>query len=104
MSLDAMKKVAEAEASAKQALLDANNRAKQAAADAETAGRAAYDAKMAQADADVAALMRSAEETAKKNAEEIMQHAENQCAVLRVHAESRLSEAADRIVERIVMR
>ena len=72
-------------------------------ADAEAAGRAAYDQRQAQADAEVKRLMHNAEETAAKNAEEVMHHAENQCAVIRARAESRLDEASGRIVERIVM-
>ena len=48
-------------------------------------------------------MMRNAEAKAAENAEEIMHHAENQCAVLRAHAESRLDAAANSIVERIVI-
>ena len=48
-------------------------------------------------------MMQAAEAKAAENAEEIKHHAENQCAVLRAHAESRLEAAADSIVERIVI-
>ena len=48
-------------------------------------------------------MMRNAEAKAAVNAEEIMHHAENQCAVLRARAETRLDAAADSIVERIVI-
>lgn len=103
MSLDAMKRVAEAEAASKQSLKDASAAAKQLIADADAAGRAAHDKKLAQADREVKELMRQAEEKAAKNAEEIMHHTENQCAVLRARGEGRLDEASNRIVERIVM-
>ena len=48
-------------------------------------------------------LKKEAEAQGAKNGEEIMRHADNQCAVLRAHAESRLDAASARIVERIVM-
>ena len=48
-------------------------------------------------------MMAEADAKAAANQEEIMHHAENQCAVLRAHAESRLDEASACIVERIVM-
>ena len=102
MSLDAMKQVAEAEAEAKQALSEASARSKQQIADAEAQGRAAYDARMAEAAAQVQAIMAEAEKTAADNNDKILHHAENQCAVLRAHAEGRLDEASGRIVERIV--
>ena len=44
-----------------------------------------------------------AEAQGAKNTEETLHHAENQCAVLLAHAESRMGQASDRIVERIVM-
>ena len=103
MSLDAMKKVAEAESAAKQSMQAASVASKQLIADAEAKGRACYDAKMAQAQAEVKQLMLDAEAQAAKNAEETLHHAKNQCAVLRAHAEGRLDEASSRIVERIVM-
>ena len=103
MSLDAIRKIAEAEASAKQALQEATSASRQLIADAETNGRNAKLSREAQANADVKQLMQEAEATAATNTEEILHHAENQCAVLRARAESRLSEAADRIVERIVI-
>jgi vacuolar-type H+-ATPase subunit H len=103
MSLDAMKKVAEAEAAAKQSMQEANGTSKQLIADAEAQGRALHQQRLAEADSAVKAMMQDAEAQAAKNAEEIMHHAENQCAVLRAHGSGLLDEAADRIVERIVM-
>ncbi len=103
MSLDAMKKVADAEAAARQSLHEATASAKAMIAEAEHAGRNAYEQRMAEAEAQARQMMLAAEETAAKNAEEITHHAENQCAVLRAHAEGRLNEASGLIVERIVM-
>ena len=103
MSLDAMKKVAEAESAAKSAMQEASAASKQLIADAEAKGRASYEAKMAETAEAVKQMMLDAEAQAAKNAEGTMHHAENQCAVLRAHAEGRLDEASGRIVERIVM-
>lgn len=103
MSLDAMKKVVDAEDSARQSLQNATAEAKQIVADAEAKGRAYRESRQAEADAGVRAMMQDAEAKAADNGQEIMHHAENQCAVLRAHAESRLEQAADRIVERIVI-
>ena len=88
MTLDAMNKVVAAEAEAKTSMQEASAASKQLISDADAKGRAYQAGKEAEA---------------AKNAEEIMHHAENQCAVLRAHAESRLDAAADRIVERIVI-
>lgn len=103
MSLDAMKKVADAEAAAKQSLQAATAQAKQLIADAEAQGRRLQAARRSEAEAENLRLMRQAEETGEKKRESILQHAENQCAVLRARAESHLDEASGRIVERIVM-
>ena len=103
MSLDAMKKVAEAESSAKQAMQEAQAKAKQRIADAESQGKAHYEARLLEAENAAKLLMTEAEKTSADNAADIMHHAENQCAVLRAHGEGCLEKAADRVVERIVM-
>lgn len=103
MSLDAIKKIAEAEASAKQSMQEASASSKQIIADAEAQGRALKHMRQADADAVVKQMILEADAQAAASSEETLRHAENQCAVLRARAESRLSEAADRIVERIVM-
>lgn len=103
MSLDAMKKVLDAEQSARQSYMEASAASKQLIADAEIAGKQRLADAQAEADSVVKGMLLDAEATAAKNADEIMHHAENQCAVLRAHAESKLCEAVNRIVERIVI-
>lgn len=103
MTLDAMNKVVAAEAKAKTSMQEASAASKQLISDADAKGRAYQAGKEAEAAGAVKKMMQAAEAEAAKNAEEIMHHAENQCAVLRAHAESRLDAAADRIVERIVI-
>lgn len=103
MSLDAIKKIAEAEAQAKSDLQGAATASKQHIADAEARGKALQQQRQADALEKVREMMENAEALGQEHTQEILHHAENQCAVLRTRAEGRLSQAADRIVERIVM-
>ncbi len=103
MTLDAMTQVVHAEAEAKSSMQEASAASKQLISDADAKGRAYQAAKEAEAAQEVKKMMQAAEAKAAENAEEIKHHAENQCAVLRAHAESRLEAAADSIVERIVI-
>jgi len=103
MSLDTMKQVAEAEAAAKQTQQQAAAEARQMIQEAEARGRQLQAEKQAQAAAEVRRMMQEAEETGARETEEAMRHAENQCAVIRAHGESRLDAASDRIIERIVI-
>lgn len=103
MTLDAMKQVVAAEADAKSSFQEASKLSKELIAEAEAKGRAYQQERQAAAAAEVKAMLLEAENQAAKNGEEIMHHAENQCAVIRAHAESRLDAAANRIVERIVI-
>lgn len=103
MTLDAMTQVINAEEAAKSSMQAAAAGAKQRIAEADAKGRAYQAEKEAQAAREIKAMMDSAEARAAENAEEIMRHAENQCAVLRAHAEARLEAAADSIMERIVI-
>ncbi len=104
MSLDAMKQVAEAEAQSRQTLQDASLQAKQILSEAEARGKASYEAVMAQTGQEISVITEQAAAQAEKNADEILHHAENQCAVVEAHALSRMDQAAQRIVERIVIR
>ena len=102
MSLDTMKKVLDAEGAARKASQDAAAQAGQIIQDAETAGRARLSSAEAEARTAVKAMMAEAEMKASGEREEILRHGENQCAVLRARAESKLSEATALILERIV--
>ena len=103
MSLDAIKKIAEAEAQAKTDLQEAAAASKQLLADAENRGKRLQQQRQIDAQAKAKEMMQNAEAQGAVRTQEILHHAENQCAVLRTRGEGRLSQAADRIVERIVM-
>ena len=102
MSFEAISSIAQAEAQATAAVAGAELRARQLAADAETAGKLAVETAGAKADAELAELARQVNEKAKAQAESLSGELENQKAVLRAKAESRLDQAAALVVERIV--
>lgn len=103
MTLEAMKQVVAAEADAKASYQEAAKASKEMIAEAETKGKAYQAERRADSAVEVKKMLLDAEAEAAKNGEEIMHHAENQCAVIRAHAESRMDAAAERIVERIVI-
>ena len=102
MSLDAMKTVLDAERSAREAYQEASVLARQMILDAETQGKAHILQVQADTAREAKRILQEAEEQGKKNQGEILAHAENQCAVLRAHAEAKLPEAVNLIIERIV--
>lgn len=102
MSLEAMKNVLEAEQAAKNAYQNASAEAKQLILEAEAAGKALLSRRQAEAREQERSMMEDAELQGGKRAEGTILHAENQCAVLRAHAEQKLPEAITLIVERIV--
>lgn len=102
MSLDAMKTVLDAERSAREAYQEASAASRQLIQDAETKGKVYSLHVQADAAREAKRILQEAEEQGKKNQGEILAHAENQCAVLRAHAEAKLPEAVNLIIERIV--
>ena len=102
MSFEAISNITQAEAAAKATLAGAETRAKQLAADAESAGKLAVDAAIAKAEAELQELSRQVNDKAKQESERLAADLENQKAVLRTRAESKLDEAAALVVERIV--
>ena len=102
MSFEAISNITQAEAQAKTMIAGAETRGKQLAADAESAGKLSVDAAVAKAEAELQELSRQVNEKAKQDGERLAADLENQKAVLRARAESRLDEAAALVVERIV--
>ena len=102
MSLEAVKRVTEAEQLSKdrkaQAVLDA----KQLVADAEKAGQQAVADAKKQAEARVKELLAKAEQDAAGEVADIRKQAEADCAALRTKAEGRLEDAASLIVRKVV--
>lgn len=102
MSLEAIKSISAAEELARQRKLEAEQNAKKALDETDKAGRADIDAAKARAETEIKQLMRAAEAKATENALALNQKTANKQAAMRAHAESRMDQAAQRIVERIV--
>lgn len=102
MSFEAITSIAQAEAEAKAAVAAAEVKARQMLADADAAGKAAVEAACSKAVEELAELSRQAKEKAVGDAQTLAGELENQKAVLRSRAETRLDQAASLVVERIV--
>jgi vacuolar-type H+-ATPase subunit H len=102
MSLEAIATISEAEERAKKRREEAELEAKRSIAAAEAAGKAAIEAARKKAGDELATLNAKADDKAKADAMDLAASTENKKASLRVKAESRLGQAADLIVERIV--
>lgn len=102
MSLDALKSINEAEEKARQMKAEAVSAAKKAVADAENAGLSAIEDAKSKAQFESAHLLKSVEQKAEEEAQELALNTENKKAAMRAHAESRIDEAAAFIVGRIV--
>ena len=81
---------------------EAAQKAKEIAAKADREGTAAVKEAAERAAAELWTLAKSAEEKSAAESEKIREAAREEMDSLRSHAEDRLEEAADRIVERIV--
>ena len=81
---------------------EAAQKAKEIAAKADREGTAAVKEAAERAAAELWTLAKSAEEKSAAESEKIREAAREEMDSLRSHAEARLEEAADRIVERIV--
>ena len=102
MSNEGIVKIRETEEASRRRKAEAVREAKRLAAEAETAGQEAVEEACHKAAEELAALDAKADEKAKADARELAANMENKKASLRVKAESRLTQAADLIVERIV--
>ncbi|MGI6012982.1 MAG: hypothetical protein ACOX7K_01670 [Oscillospiraceae bacterium] len=102
MSLEAIRMISEAEAQAECMKADAAAEAKQAVEEAERAGKALVEAALRKADAELQALGRKVDEAAAIETGNSQEDVTTKEAVVRVHAESKMDEAAQWILERIV--
>lgn len=102
MSFDVITGIAQAEDAAKVAVQYAQMQGKQMLADAETAGKAAVDAAVARAEAELQTLKQKADAKSVQDATKLLRSLDTKKAVLRAAAEAKLSSAAALVVERIV--
>lgn len=102
MSNEAIYSVTQAELEAKATVLNAEAKARQMLVDAENAGKAAIEAACVKAESELQQLRAKAGEKAVGEAGELSKELENRKAELRAKAEAGLEEAATIVVERIV--
>ena len=102
MPLEAIKSISAAEDEARQAKLEAQQKAREAIEAAEKSGKAAVASAVARAETETADLKHLADQKAAENAVELASTTANRQATLRARAESRLDKAAQLIIERIV--
>lgn len=104
MAIDAVNRVAAAEAQAEEMLKACAAQAKQTVSDATRDGKAAMDSELSLAEAQVRELMQQAEGKAANGAIESTAQAERECEKLRILASGRMDKAAAFIVEKVVKR
>lgn len=102
MSHEAIAAITGTEEKVRQMKSDALAEAKRSAAQAQALGEEAIASAIKKADAEIAELMKKAEEKATADASELAQSNENRKAAMRARADVRLDKAAELIVERIV--
>ena len=100
MSLEAMKKITEAEQDTQSRRAGAAAEAKKLVSDAEKAGRALVEQARAQAEAQAKEAMAQAESRAARRTEEILAEKRSDCDALRSAARERLPAAVELIVGR----
>jgi len=103
MSLDAIKQVTQMEEACAQRKAEAVQAARKTVADAEKAGQALLEARRAEAETQVKAMITQAETDALSEARSVQQATEKACAAfLQSASEKRLGEAVKLIVGRVV--
>lgn len=102
MSLQAVEMIAENEQKNKERRTAAEQQAKQLTADAERSGLALLNRVRSQLDAEGKALLEEAEARAEKRSAVIREEAEQRAEALRAKAGSRLEDASELIVRRVV--
>lgn len=104
MSLDAIKKVAEAEVKADEIKLEQQAAAKKLLADIEKAGRESLEQVKLEAKAEAARLAALSDEEAETASHKISDEVFAECAELKKNAMARMKQAQELIVERVVNR
>ena len=102
MSHEAIAAITGTEEKVRQMKADALAEAKRSVAQAQALGEDAIASAIKKADAEIAELMKKAEDKATADASELAQSNENRKAAMRARADVRLDKAAELIVERIV--
>ena len=102
MALEALETIALAEEKARQIRSAAGTDAKKALREAEDAVAAMIAAAEEKADGEIREMTRKADEKAKEDAAVLASSTRNREATMKAHAERKMEEVADRIVERIV--
>lgn len=102
MSLEAMKKITEAEQDTQSRRAGAAAEAKKLVSDAEKAGRALVEQARTQAEAQAKEAMVQAEARAACRTEEILAQQREACSALQAKARARLPAAVELIVGRVV--
>ena len=102
MSFEAITSIAQAEEAAKVAVAYAQQQAKQMIADAEAKGKESVAEAVKKAENELLQLKKKTEEKASESAEILYGEVGEKKSALRAMAESKLDEAANLIVERIV--
>ncbi len=103
MSLDAIKKVAQAEEQARIILEEASAAARKQISDAEANARVFVNEAMNDAQQQVLKMLDDAEQEASGEILGLMRKNDEECEALRAHAEKNLEKAAALIMERIVI-
>ena len=102
MSHEAIAAITGTEEKVRQMKADALAEAKRSVAQAQALGEDAIASAIKKADAEIAELMKKAEDKATADASGLAQSTENKKAAMRAKADVRLDKAAELIVERIV--
>ena len=102
MSLEAIKSISAAEDEARQAVLQAQQKAQKSIEEAEKAGKESIASMAQRAELEIAQLKRAADQKAEEQAIELASTTANRQATLRARAEGRIDKAAQLIIERIV--
>ena len=102
MSLEAIQKITETERLSVLRKAEAEQAAKKTVAEAERDGKALLESTRTQAEQEVKSLMAQAEQNAAVEIQTVQKQTEQDCQKLKAEAETRLEQAADWIVRRVV--
>jgi V/A-type H+-transporting ATPase subunit G/H len=104
MALEVIQEVTAMEAKAKERKEAAAIQSKQMLSEAQKEARQTLDQARQQAEAQTRQMMSEAEDKAAKKTRQVLEQAERDCATMKQNARSRLDQAAQLIVEKVVNR
>ena len=102
MSLEALKTISQAEQEGKTAIANAQKDASDVISKATAEGEAAVKAETEKARLEVSHLIDAAVQKASESAVRLNEQTANRCAAITAHAEAKMDQAVNLIVERIV--